>query len=173
VMDLARVGTPSFRLAIARADVGAVLAEAADAHRAEAEGAGVAIEVGAGSVSCDTDPVRVRQIVTNLVENAIRVTPRGGTIRLAASEAPGWALIDVSDNGPGIAAEHLPHIFERSYLRNVADNGGGRGASPAGLAPGSGLGLAIVRELVRALGGKIDVASEPGRGSTFRIALPR
>jgi signal transduction histidine kinase len=172
VMDLARVGTPAFRLAVSRADVGAVLAQAVDGHRAEAEAAGVSLDVAvAGPIAIETDPDRVRQIVTNLVENAIRVTPRGGKIALAASEAPGWALIDVSDDGPGIPPEHVPHVFERSYLRNVAN--GGPGEPPAGLAPGSGLGLAIVRELVHALGGKIDVASEPGRGTTFRIALPR
>jgi signal transduction histidine kinase len=174
VTDLARVGTPAFRLAKSRADVGAVLEEAADAHRTEADAAGVLLDVAGARVECETDPGRVRQIVTNLLENAIRVTPRGGTIRLGVSAAPDWALIDVSDDGPGIPPEHLPHVFERSYLRNVTNgNAGGEGSLPSGLSPGSGLGLAIVRELVQALGGTIDVASEPGRGTTFRIALPR
>jgi len=61
----------------------------------------------------------------------------------------------------------VPHIFERSYLRNLSG-----GTAPSGLAAGSGLGLAIVRELAHALGGRADVASEPGRGTTFRVSLP-
>src|SRR5439155_652088 len=83
-----------------------------------------------------------------LVENAVRVTPAGGTIRLSGGATPGWVSIDVSDPGPGIAAEQVPHVFERSYLRNV-----GEAPAPAGLSAGSGLGLAIVRELVHGPGG--------------------
>jgi len=168
VLDLARVGTHNFRLTLRDADVAQVLREAATAHRTEAKERDVAIDVSVpGPLPCRTDPDRVRQIVTNLVENAVRVTPAGGTIRLSGGATPGWVSIDVSDPGPGIAAEQVPHVFERSYLRNV-----GEAPAPAGLSAGSGLGLAIVRELVHALGGRIDVASEPGRGTTFRIALP-
>ena len=169
VLDLARVGTKSFRLQVRDADVSAVLRDAASAHRTEAATRGVSITVDVPDrLPCRTDPDRARQIVTNLLENAVRVTPDGGTVRLSGSTSPGWVLIDVADPGPGIAAEHLPHIFERSYLRNVS----GGGATPAGLSAGSGLGLAIVRELAHALGGRADVASEPGRGTTFRISLP-
>jgi len=172
VMDLARAGSKGFSLQLRDADVAAVLREAATAHSAEAGEAGVAIEVSLdGPLACRTDPDRVRQIVTNLVENAIRVTPHGGTIHLAGRASPDWVLLDVTDPGPGIAPEHLPHVFERAYLRNV--NGGTSGGPPPGrLAAGSGLGLAIVRELVRALGGQVHVSSEPGRGTTFRVALP-
>jgi two-component system sensor histidine kinase BaeS len=173
VMDLARMGTQSFRLQIREADIAQVLEQAATAHRGEAGEGGVTIEVSAGGpLVCRTDPDRVRQVVSNLVENAVRVTAAGGTVRLAGSVTSGGVQIDISDPGPGIPLEHLPHVFERSYLRNVA---GDASAAPASgpLASGSGLGLAIVRELVHALGGRIDVASEPGRGATFRIALPR
>ena len=169
VLDLARVGTKSFRLQMRDADIAAVLRDAATAHRTEAATRGVWVDVVApDALPCRTDPDRVRQIVTNLLENAIRVTPDGGTVRLSGGTAPGWVLIDVADPGLGIASEHLPHIFERSYLRNVS---GGTG-TPTGLSSGSGLGLAIVRELAHALGGRADVASEPGRGTTFRISLP-
>jgi len=173
VMDLARLGAQSFRLQPREADLAEVLRQAASAHQAEAAEKGLTVEVSVeGPLVCRTDPDRVRQVVTNLVENAIRVTPSGEEIRLAGSTAPGWVLIDVTDPGPGIPSEHLPHVFERSYLRNVA-NGGEAGAPPGRLASGSGLGLAIVRELVHVLGGTIDVTSEPGRGTTFQIALPR
>lgn len=175
VMDLARAGSQGFRLQMRDADVAEVLREAASAHRSEAGSSSVAVEASAPDpLACRTDPDRVRQIVTNLVENAVRVTPSGGTVTLTGSAVPGWILIDVTDTGPGIPAEHLPHVFERAYLRNVsAANGAEAWPVPGRLAAGSGLGLAIVRELARALGGRVDVASEPGRGTTFRVALPR
>ena len=175
VMDLARMGTQSFRLDMRDADIAQVLEQAATAHRAEAGEARVSIEVSVeGPLPCRTDPDRVRQVVTNLVENAVRVTPVGGTIHLTGRETQGWVLIDVTDPGPGIPPEHLPHVFERTYLRNMTGGGNAAAPPPPGrLVPGSGLGLAIVRELIHALGGQVNVASEPGRGTTFRIALPR
>jgi two-component system sensor histidine kinase BaeS len=176
VMDLARAGSQGFRLELRDADVGDVLREAASAHAAEAAEAGVTIEVSAdGSLACTTDAGRARQIVTNLVENAVRVSPLGGIVRIAGRSSPDWVVIDVTDHGPGIAPEHLPHVFERTYLRNVtAANGDATDApEPGRLSAGSGLGLAIVRELVRALGGQVRVASEPGKGTTFSVALPR
>ena len=177
VMDLARAGAQSFRLELRDADVAEVLRDAASAHATEAAEAGVSIEVSADDpLTVHTDPVRVRQIVTNLVENAIRVSPRGAGVRLAGRSSPDWVLVDVTDDGPGIAAEHLPHVFERTYLRNVGGTNGDEDAPPAEpgrLRAGSGLGLAIVRELAHALGGRVNVSSEPGRGTTFSVALPR
>ena len=176
VMDLARAGGPGFRLELRDADITEVLRDAATAHAAEAAQGGVSIEVGVdGRLTLHTDPVRVRQIVTNLVENAIRVSPSGSAVLLAARATAEWVVLDVTDHGPGIASEHIPHVFERTYLRNVsAPTDAATGApEPGRLAAGSGLGLAIVRELVRALGGQVNVASEPGRGTTFSVALPR
>jgi two-component system sensor histidine kinase BaeS len=173
VMDLARAGAHGFRLEIRDTDVAEVLRDAAAAHATESAEAGVTIEVAAeGTLGCRTDPGRVRQVVTNLVENAVRVSPRNGIVRLAGRSLPDRVVIDVTDDGPGIAAEHIPHVFERTYLRNVAANGEAVTPEPGRLAAGSGLGLAIVRELVRALGGEVRVASEPGRGTTFSVALP-
>jgi signal transduction histidine kinase len=174
VVDLARADSQGFTVRLGEADVVHVLRAAAAAHAGEAADAGLTLEVAVdGPLPCRTDPDRVRQVVTNLVENAVRVTPRGGTIHLAGRASPEWVLIDVTDTGPGIAAEHLPHVFERAYLRRVGAANGEPGApAPGRLAAGSGLGLAIVRELVRALGGQIHVSSEPGKGTTFRVALP-
>lgn len=171
VMDLARLDAQELRLEVRDADLADVLRAAAGAHRTEADAAGVTIAVdAAGSLPCRTDPDRVRQVLTNLADNAVRVTGSGGTVTLAGRARSDGVLLEVSDTGPGIAAEHLPHVFERSYLRNVAGPAtGGHDGRPA---PGSGLGLAIVRELVRALGGSVDVASEPGAGTTFRVRLP-
>lgn len=177
VMDLARLDAQEFRLELRHADLVEVIRTAASAHRAEADASGVSLDVEVperGGLACWTDPDRVRQILTNLIENAVRVTPAGGRVSLAGRVEAGALVLEVTDTGPGITAEHLPHVFERTYLRSIVA-GEGDGPSepePGRLAAGSGLGLAIVRELVRALGGRVEVSSEPGQGTTFRVTLP-
>jgi signal transduction histidine kinase len=106
-----------------------------------------------------TDPRRVERIVSNLVENAHTHGGRDVAVRIGREET--GALVEVSDRGPGIAAEHLPHVFERFAK-----------ADPARASAGSGLGLAIALENARLLGGGIDVWSEPGAGSRFTLRLP-
>jgi two-component system OmpR family sensor kinase len=171
VMDLARLDARQFRLAPRDADLAEVLRETARAHGGQARDAGVALEtVVPEPLPCRTDPDRVRQVLTNLVENALRVTPPGGRVTLAGRHVPDGVVLEVSDTGPGIPPEHLPHVFERSWLR--AARRAEEPAEPGRLAPGTGLGLAIVRELVVALGGRVEVSSDPGRGTTFRVALP-
>lgn len=164
VMDLARLGAREFRLDARAADLATTLQEAVTAHRAQAVEAGVGLEADLpDALPVETDPDRVRQVVSNLVENALRVTPAGGTIGVRARADAGGVRIEVSDTGPGIARDYLPHVFERSYLWRAS-----RGERPVG----TGLGLAIVRELVEVLGGRVQVASEIGRGTTFRVTLP-
>jgi two-component system OmpR family sensor kinase/two-component system sensor histidine kinase BaeS len=107
------------------------------------------------------DPQRVRQVVANLVSNALRHAPGSGRVVVSAAVSPGEVQVSVIDDGPGIAAEDLPHVFDRFW----------RGDRPR--TEGSGLGLAIARELVRAHGGRIWVESEPGEGSTFAFMLPQ
>ena len=176
VMDLARLDAQEFRLELRDADLADVVHATATAHRAEADAAAVTIsvQIADAGLACTTDPDRVRQILTNLIENAIRVTPAGGRVTLTGRLLPEGVELEVTDTGPGIPAEHVPHVFERTYLRNVASREGEGSSEPeAGrLAAGSGLGLAIVRELVRALGGRVEVASTPGEGTTFRVTLP-
>ncbi len=113
------------------------------------------------------DATRLAQVVKNLLANAVRHTPPGGrlTVTLGADPAaPGWALIVVADTGEGIPAADLPHVFERFYR---ADKSRSRRSG------GSGLGLAIVKQLVEAHGGRVWAESQPGRGSSFAISLPR
>ncbi|MFD9698712.1 sensor histidine kinase [Lentzea sp. NPDC059081] len=112
---------------------------------------------GGGVVTAD--PVRLRQVLTNLVTNAFRYTPSGGTVRLASAEG----TITVSDTGSGISAEDLPHVFDRFWR---ADRSRTRDTG------GSGLGLAIVHALVSAHNGTVTVDSAVGRGTTFTITLP-
>jgi hypothetical protein len=104
------------------------------------------------------DADRIVQVVSNLVENALRLTPAGGTVRVAAR--PG--VVGVSDTGPGLLAEELPRAFERFYLHDRY----GRARRV-----GTGLGLAIVKELTEAMGGRVSVRSEPGRGANFVVRL--
>jgi len=110
------------------------------------------------------DPVRVGQVIANLVGNAIKFTPRGGRVAVEVGRTPDGARIEVTDTGVGIPAEELPRIFERFYR--------GARASEA-RSSGSGLGLAIVRSIVEMHGGTITVESREGQGSTFTVSLPR
>jgi len=108
------------------------------------------------------DADRLEQVLRNLVDNAIRYTPEGGTITLSLFQDGGWALLKVADTGIGISPEHLPHIFDRFYR---ADKARSRASG------GTGLGLAIVKGIVEQHGGRVTVTSEPGKGSTFTVWL--
>ena len=109
------------------------------------------------------DPQRVGQVVTNLVLNAIKFTPKGGSVEVRLAPAGSGAQIDVIDTGVGIDAAELPHIFERFYRGSQANEARGSG---------SGLGLAIVRSIVDMHGGAISVESQVGAGSRFTVTLP-
>ncbi|GIG26472.1 MULTISPECIES: sensor histidine kinase [Cellulomonas] len=168
--DLAAVTrAESGELDLQLADVPAsdLLDAAALAGRERADTAGVSIEVqaapGAGTVRVDR--VRLAQVLDNLVVNAVRHTPAGGTITLrAAPSAPDTVELTVADTGEGIPAEHLEHVFERFYrVDSARDRGRG----------GSGVGLAICRALVHAHHGSIRATSDgTGHGSTFIVRLP-
>ena len=109
------------------------------------------------------DGGRLQQVLHNLIENALRYTPSGGTIAIRVEAAPGEAVLAVADTGVGIPEADLPYVFER-FFRSKAS----RQANPGG----SGLGLSIVRWIVEAHKGRITVESEIGRGSTFTMRLP-
>jgi two-component system sensor histidine kinase BaeS len=140
-------------------DLAAVSHEAEERLRPRAGEAGVAVRVEGGTAPATADHGRVLQVVTNLLDNAIRASPAGTTVTIKAS--PG--AIEVSDEGPGIAAEEIPRAFERFHLRARAEHG-----SP----DGAGLGLAIVRELSEAMGGSANVENLPAQGARFTIRLP-
>lgn len=119
----------------------------------------------AGAPRATADPDALRQILTNLFDNALRHTPAGGRITLSATPAPGdgGVTVAVADTGSGIAPEHLPRIFERFYR---ADPGRSRDEG------GTGLGLAIVKHLVEAHGGRVEASSRVGHGTTIRLFFP-
>jgi signal transduction histidine kinase len=141
-------------------DLVAVAHEAEERLRPRAGEAGVKVGVVGGAASASADHGRLLQVVSNLLENAIRVSSEGGMVTVEA--APGE--IRVSDEGPGIPAEEIPHAFERFRLRARA----GRGSPD-----GAGLGLAIVRELTEAMGGSVEVENlSKNEGACFTIRLP-
>ena len=139
-----------------------LLEDVVAAHRARAAAAKVDLRVdaAAGLPAIDVDPMRMRQVLSNLVDNAIRVMPDGGSITLSAAIREGSLSIDVIDDGPGIPSDLLPSVFERF--------------TKAANSRGSGLGLAIARAIVTAHGGTISAASDPGRGrgTTIHLSLP-
>lgn len=110
------------------------------------------------------DPTRLRQVILILIDNALRHTPAGGTIGLETRAQGRQTQVVVSDTGPGIAPEHMPHVFERFYRAGGARNGGG-GES-------SGLGLSIAKALVEAQHGQIRLESQPGKGTRVILSFP-
>jgi signal transduction histidine kinase len=112
------------------------------------------------------DRHRIREMLLNMVTNAIKYTPQGGTIALNLEADTDWVTFTVRDTGIGIAAGDLPHIFERFWRADPA-------RSRTGARPGTGLGLAITQWIAEAHGGSITVQSRPGRGSIFTVRLPK
>jgi len=160
LLDLARLRRRSFAAVSEPIDLADVAASAVERHEPVARALGVELGVVAAPDAVALgDPGRVLQALSNLVENALRTTPRGGSVRIVA----GPGRLEVVDDGAGIAADDLPHAFERFYLYD---------RSAGGPRVGTGLGLAIVRELAEAMGGGVDVRSEVGVGSAFVISLP-
>jgi signal transduction histidine kinase len=131
--------------------------------QAEGQGQTLLLEVHPNLPLVDADPQRVRQIVANLISNALRHAPDSGQVTVEATQQPGAIQISVADNGPGIAPEDLPHVFDRFWQ-------GGRSRAE-GIESSGGLGLAIARELVRAHRGRIWVESKVGEGTTFSFTL--
>jgi two-component system OmpR family sensor kinase len=165
LLDLARYEHGGVVLQRRLFDIERLFENVARRHEQEAHTKAVAIRIHVGPQADQVvaDPDRIEQAIENLVANALRHTPSGGTITLSATQADGMATLSVSDSGGGIAPEHLPHVFERFYKVDAA-----RAAESAG----SGLGLSITKAIVERHGGTIRVTSEPGR-TTFTVLLPQ
>jgi signal transduction histidine kinase len=166
LLDLSRIDAGIFPMDLASADLRDPLRSVVEAHAEEAERRGVSLssEVPATPVPLTFDRERIVQLVGNLIGNALKFTPRGGSVSLALSDEGEAAVIEVRDTGAGIPAGELPLIFDRFYR---GTNTGEARAS------GSGLGLAIARSIAEMHGGEIVVQSAVGAGSTFRVRLPR
>ncbi|HWK90042.1 MAG TPA: hybrid sensor histidine kinase/response regulator [Longimicrobium sp.] len=162
LMEVARVTGGKLSLAPQDESVARLFSEAAAMLRplAQARGIELAASADAGLPRVRMDSARVLQVISNLVGNALKFTPEGGSVALSAEWRAGEVVIAVADTGPGISAEQLPHVFGRFWQADSADR------------RGLGLGLAIARGIVEGHGGRIWVESELGTGSTFRFTLP-
>jgi two-component system, OmpR family, sensor histidine kinase BaeS len=154
--------TVSLQLKMSRCDLAAVAADTADSLASIFESAGVRPVRQLNTVTVRCDEARMRQIISNLLTNAVKFTPAGGRVTIEACPAGNWAVVRVSDTGVGVAPGELPHLTERFYR--------GQGSERV---CGSGIGLAIVDELVHAHRGTIDIASQLGQGTQVTIKIPR
>ena len=141
-------------------DLAGLIRDTIDAFRSQADASGLQMDFAAPAtaITLNIDPERIRQVVSNLMSNAVRYSPRGSTVRVDLSKRDGGARLSVADSGPGIASSDLPHVFDRYY--KSADS------------KGMGLGLPIARYIVEAHGGQIQAESEAGHGTTIWFTLP-
>jgi signal transduction histidine kinase len=165
LLELSKLDSGLVMLDLRPEDLRTTVESAVEQAEAGARRRGVHLSVEAPQVPLVTrhDPQRLGQVVSNLVANALKFTPRGGSVRVTLAPHRSGARIEVIDTGVGIDARELPHIFDRFYR--------GSRASEA-RSSGSGLGLAIVRSIVEMHGGKVTVESRLGAGSTFTVTLP-
>jgi signal transduction histidine kinase len=162
LLDLSRIESGGWRPNVALVDVASVVRDVFSALQPAAKGLALVADVTADATHVRVDPTAFRQILTNLVENAVRYT-REGSVTLRTRRTAEGVWVDAMDTGIGIAPEHLPRIFERFYRVDA-----GRSRSEGG----TGLGLAIVRHLVDAHGGRVEATSRLGHGTTISVLLP-
>jgi len=161
--ELSRIESGEAPLKQSPVNIGDVAARVVKRLQAQADRAGlqVRLDIASGLPSVSADEARIEQVLVNLMHNAIKFTPPGGTVNIAAKADGDMLVVSVSDTGVGISADDLPRVFERFYKADRARAGGG-----------TGLGLAIAKHVVEAHGGKIWVESVEGRGATFSFGLP-
>ncbi|HLL87719.1 MAG TPA: PAS domain-containing protein, partial [Tepidisphaeraceae bacterium] len=166
LLDMSRITSGKVRLDVQRVDLGEVVRQAVETARlsAEAKGIGLLAVLDPHAATVNGDPGRLQQVFWNLLSNAVKFTPVGGQVRVVLERADGHVEVSVTDTGEGIAAEFLPHVFDRF---RQAD------ASTTRRHGGLGLGLSIVKQLVELHGGSVRATSPGvGHGSTFNVALP-
>lgn len=164
LLELARIESGRLRLRAGRTDLVQLAREVSERLRPQAERSEVVLEVFPADVEIDAivDRDRFRQVFINLIHNAIKFTPAGGTVRVTVEPRGAAVAVVVADTGVGILPDDLPRIFERFYKADRARS-----------SPGTGLGLAIVKHLVQLHGGQVWAESSgPGRGSSFTVVVP-
>jgi len=163
LMDISEAETGTMKLAREQVDLAQLLRETLELYGDLAEEKRQSLTASASpGLSLEADHNRLRQVMANLVDNAIKYTPAGGSIAMEGRAENGDVVLEVRDTGAGIAPADLPRVWERLYRGDAS-------RSERGL----GLGLSLVRAIVEAHGGRASVTSEPGKGSTFRLTFPR
>ncbi len=168
LLTLARADEGAVPLAMEESDLREILSDVAETAGMLGESTGVRVtsDLPPAPVRMRVDLHRIREMLLNLVTNAIKYTPAGGAVGVGLSEEDGAVVMTVRDSGIGIAPGDLPHIFDRFWRADPA-------RSRTGDRPGTGLGLAITKWIAEAHGGSITVQSRPGRGTMFTVRLPR
>lgn len=160
--ELSRIETGKAELELEPVDINSLAEEAVVQLKTQAERRNLNIEMSLGSIrAVPADKERLRQVMVNLIHNAIKFNRPGGSIKIRTESSEDSVFVEVSDTGTGIARGDLPHIFERFYKADKSRAG-----------QGSGIGLAIAKHVVESHGGKITVQSEEGKGATFSFSLP-
>jgi signal transduction histidine kinase len=164
VLEVARIDASKMQLKRDRCVVAELLSNTQALFSAQAENKGVALSMPLPprSLSVDADCERLTRVITNIVGNAIKFTPPGGTIDVRAREEGDVVRFTITDSGPGIPKDALPHLFERHWQQRKRARG-----------EGLGLGLYIAKSIVELHGGEIDVDSTPGEGTTFTFTIPK
>jgi len=164
MLELARLDSGQQPLRREPFDLSRVARESADLVRTLAVARGVTIHCPAlPAVACEGDPERMAQVATNLLTNAVQYNRDEGEVRVSTAVAGSFAVLEVKDTGVGIAADQLPHVFERFYRVDTSRSGNEGHV---------GLGLAICQAIVKSHGGTLEVSSQPGLGSVFTVKLP-
>ncbi len=163
LLTLARADAGQTPIARERLDLGRLVKDAADQLDAVARAKQVTLSVQVDPVGLVGDQDLLLQLVLNLLDNAIKYTPAGGTVTVSCAREANAAVVAVRDTGPGIAPQHLPRIFDRFYRVDPSRSESGSG---------SGLGLSIARWIAEVHGGSLDASSELARGSTFTLRIP-
>jgi signal transduction histidine kinase len=163
MLDLSRVEAGSIEMQPEDVDLEAVARSVLDEFQVQAQAKELTLAVGDGeAVTAWCDEQRLAQVLRALVDNSVKFSPQGSSVRVATRAEASWATIVVSDDGPGIPAAELPHVFERFH----------RGSEERATTSGAGLGLSIARELTEKMGGSIR-ADSGGGGASFSVRLPR
>ena len=161
VLDTSRIESGMFPYAFAAVDLGELARDTVGLIVLGRDEAGVTVRTADPIPLVRGDRRRLKQVLTNLIENAVKFSPPGSPVEVTAWAEAGRVLVSVEDHGPGIPAEQHAPIFEK-FARG----------DPAGGKPGSGLGLYIARSIAEAHGGRLDVHSAPGQGATFTLVVP-
>src|SRR5581483_7257495 len=162
VMDTSRIEAGTFSYSFGEVDMAELVLESTAAAQLGQDEVEVETRLRTALPPVHGDRTRLKQVLVNLIDNAIKYSPAGGTVTVSAGVDNGSLMVDISDRGPGIAAEHQNVIFEKFERLHAAGSG----------KPGTGLGLFIARSIAEAHGGSVTVRSSPPAGATFRLELP-
>lgn len=162
LLDTSRIEAGRLELRVQECDVRSIVKDAFDLFRCSSKDHEFVLELSEQPITAQCDPLRIQQVLNNLISNAIKYSPNGGRVEVALEQSSNEALLRVADQGMGIEEDELPYIFE-PFRRTTASREE---------VPGVGLGLSVAQRIVRAHGGRIQVESRKGNGTTFRVYLP-